>query len=323
MFIGNIETKHKTDAMPTIVTITLNPALDKSITIPELVPEKKLRALSAKVESGGGGINVARALKKLGVEAEAIFFSGGYTGKTLEALLQKEQVSFNIVSTLADTRENFVVFDENKQLQYRFGMQGEAVLDKELETLMQTLGTFSDTSYLVVSGSLPPGTSTNVFHQIAVVAKQINAKLIVDSSGDGLKAALKEGLFLIKPNLGELAALVGKEWIDRSEIVTTARQVIASGACEAMAVSMGGNGAMLITASEQYHAVAPKAPVLSTVGAGDSMLAGILAAITKGWSWEKVLQYGVAAGSAATLHKGTELCRLEDTERIFALMNRV
>ncbi len=294
--------------MPTIVTITLNPALDKSISVPELVPEKKLRAVSAKVEPGGGGINVSRALKKLGVASEAIFLSGGYTGKNLEALLQKEQVAFKAIATQGDTRENFVVFDEDKQLQYRFGMQGEAVADKELEALMQTLGTFSDTGYLVVSGSLPPGTSTNVFHQIADVAKKINAKLIVDSSGVGLKAAVKEGLFLIKPNLGELAALVGKEWIDHSEIVTTARQVIASGACEAMAVSMGADGAMLITATEQYKAVAPKAPVLSTVGAGDSMLAGILAGISKGWTWEKVLQYGVAAGSAATLHKGTDLC---------------
>ncbi len=309
--------------MPTIVTITLNPALDKSISVPELVPEKKLRALSAKVEPGGGGINISRALKKLGVASEAIFLSGGYTGKNLEALLQKEQVAFTAISILADTRENFVVFDEDKQLQYRFGMQGEAVTDKELESLMQTLATLSDTSYLVVSGSLPPGTSIIVFHQIAEVAKKINAKLIVDSSGDGLKAAVKEGLFLIKPNLGELATLVGKEWIDYSEIVSTARQVIASGACEAMAVSMGADGAMLITATEQYQAVAPKAPVLSTVGAGDSMLAGILAGISKGWTWEKVLQYGVAAGSAATLHKGTELCRIEDTERIFAQMNKV
>ena len=309
--------------MAVIVTITLNPALDKSISVPELVPEKKLRAVSAKVEPGGGGINVSRALKKLGVESEAIFLSGGYTGKNLEVLLQKEQVAFTAIAILADTRENFVVFDEDKQLQYRFGMPGETVLDKELESLMQTLGTFSDTGYLVVSGSLPPGTSTTVFHQIADVAKKINAKLIVDSSGEGLKAAVKEGLFLIKPNLGELAALVGKEWIDQSEIVSTARQVIASGACEAMAVSMGADGAMLITATEQYQAIAPKAPVLSTVGAGDSMLAGILAGISKGWTWKKVLQYGVAAGSAATLHKGTELCRLEDTERIFAQMNKV
>ena len=113
--------------MANIVTITLNPALDKSISVPELVPEKKLRALSAKVEPGGGGINISRALKKLGVASEAIILSGGYTGKTLESLLAKEQVEFTAIETAGDTRENFVVFDEDKKLQYRFGMPGESI----------------------------------------------------------------------------------------------------------------------------------------------------------------------------------------------------
>lgn len=306
--------------MASIVTITLNPALDKSISVPELVPEKKLRALSAKVEPGGGGINISRALKKLGVASEAIILSGGYTGKTLESLLSKEQVAFTAIETEGDTRENFVVFDEEKKLQYRFGMPGEPVLDYEIDALLQLVGNYTDVEYLVISGSLPPGTSISVFGKIAAVAEQLNAKLIVDTSGDGLKAAVKEGLYLIKPNLRELASLVGKEWIDHAEILSTARQVIASGACKAIAVSMGSEGAMLITATEQYKAAAPKVTVLSTVGAGDSMVAGMLAALTKGWGWEQVLQYGVAAGSAATLHKGTELCKLEDTERIFAQM---
>lgn len=304
--------------MASIVTITLNPALDKSISVPELVPEKKLRALSAKVEPGGGGINISRALKKLGVASEAIILSGGYTGKTLEALLSKEQVAFTAIATEGDTRENFVVFDEDKKLQYRFGMPGEPVSDQELGLLMQAIGNCAHTDYVVVSGSLPPGTSTAVFHEIGMIAKQLNAKLIVDTSGDGLKAAVKEGLYLIKPNLRELASLVGKDWIDIADVIVTARQVIAAGECKAMAVSMGAEGAMLITATEHYKAVAPQAPVLSTVGAGDSMVAGMLAALTKGWGWEQVLQYGVAAGSAATLHKGTELCSLADTERIFA-----
>jgi len=304
--------------MANIVTITLNPALDKSITVPELVPEKKLRALSAKVEPGGGGINISRALKKLGVASEAIILSGGYTGKTLEALLSKEQVAFTAIETEGDTRENFVVFDEDKKLQYRFGMPGERVSDQELGLLMQAIGNCAHVDYVVLSGSLPPGTSTTVFHEIAIIAQQLNAKLIVDTSGDGLKAAVKEGLYLIKPNLRELASLVGKEWIDMADVIVTARQVIVAGACKAMAVSMGADGAMLITATEHYKAAAPQAPVLSTVGAGDSMVAGMLAALTKGWGWEQVLQYGVAAGSAATLHKGTELCSLSDTERIFA-----
>lgn len=308
--------------MPNIVTITLNPALDKSISVPELVPEKKLRALSSKVEPGGGGINISRALKKLGVDSEAIILSGGYTGKALETLLHKEGVRFTAIDTVNDTRENFVVFDEDKKLQYRFGMPGENVSEKELGALMQAIGNCMHADYVVVSGSLPPGTSVAVFHEIAIIAAQINARLIIDTSGEALKAAVKEGLFLIKPNLRELASLVGKEWIDIAEVVPTARQVIAAGSCKAMAVSMGADGAMLITENEVYQASAPKAEVLSTVGAGDSRVAGMLAGLSKGWGWKEVLQYGVAAGSAATLHKGTELCKLEDTERIFAQMKQ-
>ena len=308
--------------MSNIVTITLNPALDKSISVPELVPEKKLRALSSKVEPGGGGINISRALKKLGVHSEAIIVAGGYTGKALESLLDKEGVHYTAIETEKDTRENFVVFDEEKKLQYRFGMPGESISEKELGLLMQAIGNCLQVDFVVVSGSLPPGTSVAVFHEIAIIAAQLNAQLIIDTSGEGLKAAVKEGLFLIKPNLRELASLVGKEWIEKSDIVSTAREVIASGGCKAMAVSMGADGAMLITEDEVYQACAPKVEVLSTVGAGDSMVAGMLAALSKGWGWKEVLQYGVAAGSAATLHKGTELCKLEDTERIFEQMKQ-
>src|SRR5574343_883439 len=199
--------------MSNIVTITLNPALDKSISVPELVPEKKLRALSSKVEPGGGGINISRGLKKLGVDSEAIILSGGYTGKALEALLEKEGVKFSAIETENDTRENFVVFDEDKKLQYRFGMPGETVSEKELGALMQTIGNWFHADYVVVSGTMPSGTSVAVFHEIAIIASQLNAKLIIDTSGEALKAAVKEGLFLIKPNLRELASL------DRKSVV--------------------------------------------------------------------------------------------------------
>jgi 6-phosphofructokinase 2 len=309
--------------MSSIVTITLNPALDKSIIVPELVPEKKLRALASKVEPGGGGINVSRALHKLGVASEAVFLSGGYTGKMLETLLHKEEVSFVALPVSADTRENFVVFDEQKKLQYRFGMPGEAVNEQELQGILDHISSKTDIAYLVVSGSLPPGMPVTILSRLAVIAHTIKAKLVVDTSGDALKAAVKEGVYLIKPNLGELCALVGKDWLEKSQVADAARTVIAAGSCEAMVVSMGAEGAMLVTATECYEACAPKVQVLSTVGAGDSMVAGMLAALHKRLGWEEVLQYGVSAGSAATLHPGTELCSLEDTERIFKELKHI
>lgn len=156
------------------------------------------------------------------------------------------------------------------------------------------------------------------FGQLAALAKQIKAKLIVDTSGDALKHAAQEGLYMLKPNLNELSSLSGKADLAEAEIVEAARMIIGNGGCEIMVVSIGSEGALLVTAEEQYQVKPPKVKVMSTVGAGDSMVGGMIYALSKGWNCKEVLMYGVAAGTAATLHPGTELCKKEDTERIFA-----
>lgn len=304
--------------MSQIITITLNPSLDKSITVPQLVPEKKLRCTSAEVDPGGGGVNVSRALHKLGVKSSAVFLSGGYTGKKLEELLLNEEVDIIALPIKEATRENFVVFDEEKKLQYRFGMDGAAVTEAEWKAVLNYVSEQTAVSYIVASGSLPPGVPVNFFGQLAVLAKKIKAKLIVDTSGEALQYAAKEGLYMLKPNLNELSSLTGKDNLVGEEIVAAARTVISSGGCEIMVVSLGGDGAMLVTAEEQYKVKPPKVTVMSTVGAGDSMVGGILYGLSKGWTYKEILMYGVAAGTAATLHPGTELCKKEDTERIFA-----
>jgi 6-phosphofructokinase 2 len=306
--------------MKKIITLTLNPALDKSIAVPELVPEKKLRASAAKTEPGGGGINVSRALHKLGVESKAVYLSGGYTGKQFDTLLAAEGVAAVPQPIKNDTRENFVVLDEAARVQYRFGMQGPEVEADEWLDALQYISEQDDIAYIVASGSLPPGVPADVFGQLAVIAKQKKARLIVDTSGDALNYAVQKGVYLVKPNLGELAGLYGKEKLNSEEIVTAARNIIAKGGCEIMVISMGGEGAMLVTANEQFQVSPPKLEIHSTVGAGDSMVAGIIAALSNEWPLSDVLRYGVAAGSAATLNAGTELCKKEDTERLFAEM---
>ncbi len=308
--------------MSQIITITLNPSLDKSIVVPQLVPEKKLRCTSAEVDPGGGGVNVSRALNKLGVKSSAVFLSGGYTGKKLEELLLDEGVQIMALPIKEATRENFVVFDEEKKLQYRFGMEGAAVTEAEWKAVLDYVSEQTDISYIVASGSLPPGVPVNFFGQLASIAKTIKAKLIVDTSGEALQYAAKEGLYMLKPNLNELSSLTGKDNLVDEEIVSAARTVIANGGCEIMVVSLGGEGAILVTAKEQYKVKPPKVTVMSTVGAGDSMVGGILYALSKGWHYNEVLKYGVAAGTAATLHSGTELCTKEDTDRIFAILKQ-
>lgn len=306
--------------MKRIITLTLNPALDKSIAVPQLVPEKKLRATDLKVEPGGGGINVSRAIHKLGGASEAIYLSGGYTGKQFEALMANEHIVSVALPMQGATRENFVVMDASANLQYRFGMPGPELSEQEWQQALEFIQKQNEVAYIVASGSLPPGVPTDFFGRLAVIAKQQNAKLIVDTSGEALQYAVKEGLYLIKPNLGELSNLYGKEKLAKEEILNAARSIIINGGCEVMVVSMGAEGAMLITVDKQWQVKPPDVTIHSTVGAGDSMVGAMVLALAKDWEMEAVLRYGVAAGTAATLNSGTELCKKEDTNRLFAEM---
>jgi len=303
--------------MKKIITLTLNPALDKSISVPQLVPEKKLRCTGSIVEPGGGGINVSRAIHKLGGSSEAVYLSGGYTGKHFEELMAAEKIVSMVLPMKGATRENFVVLDASANLQYRFGMQGPELSEQEWQQALEYIKEQNEVAYIVASGSLPPGVPTDFFGRLAIIAKQKNARLIVDTSGEALQHAVKEGLFLIKPNLGELSNLYGKEKLAKEEILNAARSIIADGGCEIMVVSMGSEGAMLITMDKQLQVKPPDVTIHSTVGAGDSMVGAMVLALSKDWSLEDVLYYGVAAGTAATMNQGTELCKNEDTERLF------
>ena len=303
--------------MKKIVTVTLNPALDKSIAVPKMIPEKKLRCTDAKVEPGGGGINVSRAIHKLGGETEAVFLSGGYTGKHFESLMAAENIRSVALPIKGNMRENFVVLDTSSHLQYRFGMDGPMINEEEWMQVLTHIQNETAVDYIVASGSLPPGVPADYFGRLAMIAQQKKAKLIVDTSGDALQYAVKQGVYLIKPNLGELSNLYGKESLANDEVLMAARSIIEKGGCEIMVVSMGSEGAMLITNDRQIQVKPPQVVIQSTVGAGDSMVGGIVLALSKGWDLGDTLCYGVAAGTAATLNPGTELCKKEDTERIF------
>jgi 6-phosphofructokinase 2 len=304
--------------MEKVLTITLNPAIDKSTTIPALVPEKKLKCSPPKFEPGGGGVNVSRALKKLGYASTAMFLAGGYTGKFFETLLQQEAIETLVIPISAHTRENLVVLDEAANLQYRFGMPGPSIHENEWRECLKKMRVCNGCEYVVISGSNAPGVPLEFYSEAAEIVKQKNAKLIIDTSEAALEHALSTGVFLTKPNLGELSGLAGVKELDAGCVVEAARKIINKGKCKVMVISMGASGAMLVTAKEHYHEAAPAVKIKSTVGAGDSMLAGILIALQKNLSWKNVLRYGVAAGTAATMNVGTELCKKDDVEKIYS-----
>lgn len=306
-----------------IATLTLNPAIDKSSKVKRLMPDDKLRCSEPTFEPGGGGINVSRAIHIMGGESTAIYLAGGYTGKHLKELLDKEGINQQCISIADSTRENLMVYEEVTGRQFRFGMPGSQVKESEWKKCLEAVKNLpEDTEFLVASGSLPPGVPPDFYAQIAQLAKKRNIQCIIDTSGDALKKATDEGVCLLKPNLGELCALSGKEHINGLEQEEIAQQLIKEGKASALIVSLGARGAMLVTKDKIDYVHPPTVKQESAVGAGDSMVAGIVLAMARKAPMEEVVRWGVAAGTAATMTPGSELCRREDVERIFDWLDR-
>lgn len=305
-----------------IVTITVNPALDKTTEVDSLIPEKKLRCTEPKVDPGGGGINVSRAIKKLGGDSVAIYVAGGATGNVLKELLEKEGVRQNIVASKSPTRENIMVVDEATNNQYRFNLPGKPLNPEEYnQVLIELDNMIPKPDYIVASGSLAPSMPSDFYATIASKAKELGAKFILDTSGDALKAAAGLGVYLLKPNYNELCELTGHDKEEIADIKELAKEIVAKGFCEIAVVSLGAKGAMLISKDNIYHVQAPKVPKRSTVGAGDSLVAGITYSLSQGKSLDEALKFGVACGTAATMNHGTDLCKAEDVQKLLKIMN--
>lgn len=298
-----------------IVTLTLNPALDKSTEVDRLVPEQKLRCAPMQLDAGGGGINVAKGVQRLGGNAVAVFPAGGHNGNSLVELLKKEGVKTQSILIEGETRENISVRETASNAQYRFTLPGLQLSEHQANECLELIKKLRP-DYLVASGSLPPGLPKTYFEKVAAFAREMGARLILDTSGEALRAAADEGLYLLKPNLGELSALVGVEKLELNEVDDAALEIIHKGMCEVVVVSLGPQGALLVRKEGFEHIPAPMVKKMSTVGAGDSMVAGMVWALSEGKSFKEMAQIGVACGSAATMNQGTELFQAKDVWRL-------
>jgi 6-phosphofructokinase 2 len=304
--------------LPPIATVTMNPAIDVSTGVGRVLADRKLRCGAPRYEPGGGGINVARAVRKLGGEATAIFPAGGPAGRLLAALLSREGVPRIAVEIVGWTRENLNVLEEETGRQFRFVLPGPALAEREWRQCLETLEALdSFPEFLVASGSLPPGVPEDFSLRLAALARRRRARLVLDSSGAALSRAAQERVFLCKPSLREFEQMTGETGADESRVRELAREIVERGWCEVLVLSLGSGGALWTTRSEQERLTAPAVPVASTVGAGDSMVAGIVLSLSRGRALGEAVRFGVAAASAAVMNPGTELCRREDAERLF------
>ncbi|EOV8838400.1 6-phosphofructokinase II [Cronobacter dublinensis] len=304
--------------MVRIYTLTLAPSLDSATLTPQIYPEGKLRCSAPVFEPGGGGINVARAIVHLGGSATALFPAGGATGEHLVSLLHDEQVTVETISARDWTRQNLHVHVESTGEQYRFVMPGAALTDDELRQLEEKVLAIEPGAILVISGSLPPGVGVEKLQQLIKAARQKGIRLIVDSSGDALAAALDVGdIELVKPNQKELAALVKRSLDAPDDVRQAAMELVQQGKARRVVVSLGPQGALGVDGSDCVQVVPPPMKSQSTVGAGDSMVGAMTLRLAQDAPLLDMVRYGVAAGSAATIKQGTRLCSQENTDRIY------
>lgn len=299
-----------------IITLTINPALDKSTSFKGLIAEQKIRCEEPRFDAGGGGINVSKAISRLGGTSFAVFTSGGPLGTMLEKLVDQESIPFQAIPIQTWTRESFVAVDKNTNSQYRFGFTGGKITDEEEQAVLNAVSNLKS-NFLVASGSLNEGLSSDFYQKIALMAKKIGTKLIVDTSGEALEKVLETGAYLIKPNVGELAKLIGVERLEMEEVNEAAKQIIAKGGAEIVVVSLGPQGAVLVTEDIYEFVPAPNVAKKSTVGAGDSMVGGMVWALSQNKPLKEVIRWGVACGSAATMNEGTQLFKASDAQRLF------
>lgn len=302
--------------MTGIVTLTLNPTVDLAVTTEQVRPDDKLRCSAPQRDPGGGGVNVARAASRLGADALAVVPVGGPSGQQLRQLLDAEDLPVAAIDIAGETRESWTVGERATEDQYRFVLPGPSLSDAEVEACIAAVREHAET-LVVASGSLPPDVPTDTWARLVRACAEDGCRSIVDSSGDALRAAVDAGVWLLKPNLRELSQLVGRDLEDDSQIRAAAIELLGGGT-EAVVVSMGAGGALLVTADGTDHVRSPTVPIRSRVGAGDSTVAGIATALLRGDDLPTAVRWGVAAGAAAVMTEGSELCRTEDTERLFA-----
>lgn len=303
-----------------VLTLTMNPALDKSSAVEQVVADRKLRCDEPKWDPGGGGLNVSRVLRRFGVDSRAIYPAGGPAGELLARLLDEEGIEQLRIPIAEWTRENLTVLERSSARQFRFGLPGPKLSEEEWRRCLAAAESELPTSsFIVAGGSLPPGVPPDFFAQLARVVRAAGARLILDTSGEALRRALEVGVYLIKPNLREFAALFPDEDLLDVGLQSAAQGLVEAGATEAVVVSLGASGALLASAGNSVRFAAPSVPIASRVGAGDSMVAGIVYGLVRGDSFAEAVRFGVAAGSAAVTTPGTDLCRAEDVSRLLAL----
>jgi 6-phosphofructokinase 2 len=305
-----------------ILTVTLNPAIDLSTTVDHVAPTLKMRCGPVRRDPGGGGVNVARVCRRLGAEATALFPAGGATGALLHDLLLQEGVRCQTVSAANPTREDFTVVETATGREFRFVVPGEPLADPEWRECLEALRAAPvKPDFIVASGSLPPGAPDDAYARVGDIARADGIPWALDTSGSALRLGLLGRPDLIKPNLRELREITGHALGREADLVPCCRDIVRRGGAAMVLLSLGSSGALLVTGDGVWRAPAANLQPVSTVGAGDSLMAGMVFALAERRPPEDALRFAMAVAAATTLAHGTGLAQPSDVQRLQRLID--
>jgi 1-phosphofructokinase family hexose kinase len=300
-----------------IYTVTLNPSLDTFYFVEDLKYDDVNRVVELKKYAGGKGINVSKVISELRGETFAFSFSGKFIGDELEEILTSQGIKTNFVRIQDETRANIIIRDKNKNTQTELNSPGPNITADELNHLLDSIFAYKTPDFLVLAGSLPCAVAVDTYAKIIKRAKKENIKVMLDADGDQLKLGIKEKPFMIKPNIYETERLLNRKINrdDDKEIIEIAKSFVNDG-IEIVAISRGPKGVIVAAKNEIINAIPPDVSVQSTIGAGDSFIAGFLLEFAKSSNLVEAVRLGVACGSASAMAGGTALCRKEDVEKL-------
>lgn len=302
-----------------IVTVTLNPVLDRTLTVPRILFNEVSRAKTVHLDCGGKGFNVSRALRALGTDSVAMGFVGGATGRTLQQGLEDLGVETDLVPIAGETRTNIVVREQADSRYIKVNEAGPDVSEEEWERFLDRARTRarSDDTW-VLSGTLPPGLPTDFYERLIELLRQQGARAFLDSSGEPFRLGCSASPYLVKPNASEAQEATGVE-IKRSESGRATGALVAvegflDQGVELVALSLGEDGLLLANRQEAVWATPNPVVARNPTGAGDALLAGIIWAQTRGASFEEMARWGVAAGTASAADARVSAASREDVE---------
>ncbi|SHJ07841.1 fructose-1-phosphate kinase [Dethiosulfatibacter aminovorans DSM 17477] len=298
-----------------VLTLTLNPALDKTVEIDSLETGGLNRINEGRIDAGGKGINVAKVLKNLVVDVRTTGIVAGHQGRRLLAYLDELGIESKFLEIEGETRTNLKVFDRSKSEITEFNEKGPFVSEDDLKRFDILLDrVLNDVEVFILSGSIPPGIKTDIYKKYIEKAKKRDIKTILDAEGELFRKGLEAKPYAVKPNIHELEQLFGRTYSRDEEVVEDIKKLIGGGV-ELVVVSMGGDGSIIANETETYRVRPFPIEVKSTVGSGDSMVAALSYSIMNNHEIEFIAKWITSAGTMTATKEGTQVCNFEDIRK--------